>query len=381
MNAEFLDNRKSYKPRLSLFWVRLISFVALALSMASVLAVLAYSVYSVNKIVKIQSEIELDDFMEIVQKRIAAAGPILNVMSVIKYISMAMIAITSFSLLYGSKNLNKMLIKRSYMAFASYIFLVFIIQYPLDYLLRKIFVLLFSGVEQSAMLVDLSVSMGTVVCATWFANTNVFIDIFIMTVFYFFLFKEIKTEQKWKIVLFRCCAIIPIIYVGGCMFLKNQSIMDLSKIGSFIIPLFATKKIPIYIFYLLTCLFFKIYKIKKQSVPSPMFFSIILSCILLVVSFVELIFSFFPALTKFGLGQNYLIIVGAPLIMLFNYKKSTMTAKSNIILFSIAITMFVGLIVWAGFILYQTVLLLIPIVTILSPYISLFLDILLSESE
>lgn len=374
MEKDITIQRKIYKPPLSLFWVRLISFTVLAISFVSILVVIAYSVYSVNKIVKIDSDIELDKFIDIIQKRIKFAGPIINATSVIKYLSLALIAITSFALLYGSKSLNRLLLRRGILALASYIFLAFVIQYPLEIILNKIFTILYKDIDYSGDLVALSVTLGSVFCATSFANTNIFIDLFIMTLFYYFLFKDIKSEQKWKHVLFRSCAFIPVIYLGICMFLKNQSIMDLSKYVSFLLPLFATRKIPIYVFYLLTCLFFKLYQSKKQSEPSPLLFSIIISSILAFIAGMEFICSFFPVLKKFGLGENYLIIIGVPIIMLFNYKKSFMTRKTKVILYSITIIMFTGIAVWAGFVFYQIIVLLIPILYFVSPYISIFIE-------
>lgn len=381
MEVEVVNRKKKYKPPLNLFWIRLISFIVLVISLTSIIIVTNYFIYSINKIIKIDSDIELEIFINIFQKRIAIAGPILNAISVIKYLSLALIAITSFALLYGSKNLNKMLIIRALLALISYLFLVFIIKYPLDFVLRKIFSVMYNGIDNAEEIIDMSVAIGSVFCATSFANTNIFIDIFIMTLFYYFLFKEINTKRKWQYILFRLCAIIPFIYLGVCIFLKNQSIMDLSQYDTYLLPLFATRKVPIYAFYLLTCLFFKIYRHKKNNDPSPLLFSIIISSILAFVALIEFIFSFFPNLAEFGLGNNYLIVVGIPIILLFNYQKSSMTLKTKIILFSIVGIMFLVIGVFAGFVCYQMIMLLIPIINYIAPYLSMIIDGLFESSE
>lgn len=60
--------------------------------------------------------------------------------------------------------------------------------------------------------------------------------------------------------------------------------------------------------------------------------------------------------------------------MLFNYKKSIMTTKTKVILYSIAIIMFTGIAVWAGFVIYQMIVLMISIIYFVSPFISIFID-------
>ena len=98
-------------------------------------------------------------------------------------------------------------------------------------------------------------------------------------------------------------------------------------INEFISPLFLGSKIVIYLFFIITLFAIKIKSIKynvydEEGYISPGVFKKIASKIFSILGFLELIICMiFPRWTNTGIGDTYLLILCAPIITLYDYKK------------------------------------------------------------
>ena len=189
---------------------------------------------------------------------------------------------------------------------------------------------------------------------------NVFADLLALSSFHMFLnYTPTKYFQGHKIIVFRLCAMIPVLYAVASYTIKVNI-----NLGTFIAPFyvypFLCTKSP-FVFLIFVCIslwiknrekiflklgatredYQKFLKTKRNSFS----FSIILSLLIVVFAFIELIVGvilyfiyvigkdleiemFYYLINSYGLGQSITMIFTIPFILLYSY---TRAHKNNII--------------------------------------------------
>ena len=176
-------------------------------------------------------------------------------------------------------------------------------------------------------LVDSFTKKVIIFVGNFLATYNVFYDKFVLGFLYIFLFKTPYDITGYKKILFRMCSIFPLAIILTSLILRASMARDNLYINEFISPLFLGSKIVIYLFFIITLFAIKIKSIKynvydEEGYISPKVFKKIASKIFSILGFLELIICMiFPRWTNTGIGDTYLLILCAPIITLYDYKK------------------------------------------------------------
>ena len=170
------------------------------------------------------------------------------------------------------------------------------------------------------------------------ADFNVFGDLFILTLFNFFLNYELKnTCSKKKVVLFRLLCVVPILFA-----LASYIVTVLAKFSFFELPFevypFLTTKSPlIYLVFICMSLWIKNreriyvklgatqqeYNMFLRTNKNSLAFSIHVCLLFFIVALFDiLLVSFIPNSSNYNLGQTTGLLIAIPFILLFSYNKS-----------------------------------------------------------
>lgn len=166
-------------------------------------------------------------------------------------------------------------------------------------------------------------------------NYNIFIDLFLCTLFFFFTNYTPKNLGKKGLKVFRACAIIPVLYV-----IASVIVYGLFKTGSITLSVWS--------FALLTCrtpasyiVFFALslylqyrkynylqrggtdagYGIYFKTKACSLHFSIYCSIVLAIVSLVDFLLSFIPGAETWLIGSSYNMVFIIPFVMLLSYSR------------------------------------------------------------
>ena len=155
---------------------------------------------------------------------------------------------------------------------------------------------------------------------------NYFLDNLIIGSLYQFLFyKPINYSWK-KFIIFRSCSLIPIIFIIISIIIRALSMTIKLKWSMYIVEIFAGPKLTVYAFLVTICLLIKKYA-KKYNIFDENgeidvnIFAGLGGKIFTIFCIIELICGLcFTELSIIGLGNNYLMILGVPIMFIFNYK-------------------------------------------------------------
>ncbi len=181
------------------------------------------------------------------------------------------------------------------------------------------------------------------------ASFNIFVDLLIWTLFYFFLTYVPKKHFKGKkIHIFRSFIAFPILYELIAMFFKGVDGI-LFTVPTYIYPLISTKPFLLFLAFIFLCLFVKhremIFRKNGRTMAeysrflntntASLHFSIFTSAMFLAVSITDIIFFviirtvpglsesvFGQFLINIGLGQTASIFIVIPFVMLFSYNRT-----------------------------------------------------------
>ena len=126
---------------------------------------------------------------------------------------------------------------------------------------------------------------------------------------------------------YRFLSLIPIIYIIICLILRALNNKKTIELSIYATPFLVGSKFTIFGFYITTLLYIKIRKNEYKMFDEegnllPEVFATLSSKIFAIFGAIELFFGFFSSIfSKLGFGNNYLIIVCAPLLALYDYKR------------------------------------------------------------
>ena len=248
------------------------------------------------------------------------------------HLSVGFFCLKSFAhVLTEIKSIKKFLLVKLFQVALFYGFSILFIKYLIEqkvggFFHQKIDETKNSHKEEIHHLFYFLIDKASVIAANFLATFNTFLDELILGIMYIFLFVKPRLSKE-KLVYFRFLALIPILYILASLFIRaydNYTTFDLNIYVSLIL---LGPKVVIYLFFISTLLVIK-YKGRKYNVfdsegdISPQVFSDIGSKTFGLFGLIELMIGlFYPSLTPTGFGGKYLLVLCAPIMTLFDYKK------------------------------------------------------------
>lgn len=172
---------------------------------------------------------------------------------------------------------------------------------------------------------------------TQVGSVNVFLDLFLCSLFYFFTFYKPGRMKGGKLLIFRLCAAIPVEYV-----FLSFVLIGLCKVGNIKLPLpvmalLTYRRPAAFIIFLAMCVYLKFKEVndtdkglseethlrRMSTNRSSLRYSIFLCVVLLIISGCEYLSTMIPRASYWRLGSNYWMFLAIPLILLFSYSRDT----------------------------------------------------------
>ena len=156
---------------------------------------------------------------------------------------------------------------------------------------------------------------------------NTFLEKIVFGSLYIFLFYKPKCLEGKKLLYFRLLALIPIIYAILSLILRALHNVKKIVINVYVLPLLLSSKITIYMFFISTLSIIKYLSLKyeifdEENDIQPRVFTKIGSKIFGALGVLELIIGLFlPDWSDYGIGSNYLLVLCAPIMVLYDYKR------------------------------------------------------------
>ena len=168
-------------------------------------------------------------------------------------------------------------------------------------------------------------------------NYNIFVDLALFSLFYFFMFytpKNVNTKKKLRI--FRAMSALPVLFVIIAIILYICDMFGIFEIPVAILALLPCRSPTFYVIFILISLFAKIrekrflsfggteeeYNSYIKTRRNSLEISIVASIILVVVCLVDfLLVLIFPEVLLAGFGYNFYLVFIAPLILLLAYSR------------------------------------------------------------
>ena len=162
-----------------------------------------------------------------------------------------------------------------------------------------------------------------IIVADFLSTYNTFLEKLTLGSLYIFLFYE--TERKKG--FFRVMTLIPILYIIASLILRALHNTKRINISEFISPILLGPKITVYLFFIITLIIIKYKSLSINVFDSdnfiePKVFSFLGSKIFGFLGIIEFLIGLFcPSWSPVGIGGKYLLILCAPIIALYDYKK------------------------------------------------------------
>ena len=166
-----------------------------------------------------------------------------------------------------------------------------------------------------------------VIVANFLATFNTFIEKLMLGTLYITLLSEPKNFSGKKMLYFRLLSLIPILYmIISIIFraLQNGKVLEISE---YISPLLLGPKISVYCFFASTIAMIKYNSLAYnvydyEGYLDPKVFTKIGSKMFAIFGIIEMIIGLFaPSWTFVGIGSKYLMILCAPIMTLYDYRK------------------------------------------------------------
>ena len=197
---------------------------------------------------------------------------------------------------------------------------------------------------------------------------NIFIDLFLCTLFFYFTNatpKKIAGNHK-KMVAFRMCSLIPVIYVVVAMILSGLLQNGAIKMDVALVGLLTCRSPATYLMFFSISLFLSIlqrnyvkyggtiqgFQEYKKTKAHSITFSIACSIIILITCLLDFLFGLIPGSSSFGIGSSSLMFSIIPFIMLVSYTKEHKNKTIDLFLPVVSIIIIVFLVLDTLFTVY-----------------------------
>ena len=165
------------------------------------------------------------------------------------------------------------------------------------------------------------------VVSNFLSTYNTFLEKTVLGSLYLILFSKPKALEGKKMLFFRLLAIIPISFMIISVTLRALHNTEVIEINEYVLPLLLGPKITVYGFFISTLLTIK-YKslaynvFDEENDIDPRVFTKIGSKNFGIFGILELLIGlFFPSWSVVGIGGKYLLVLCAPIMTLYDYKR------------------------------------------------------------
>ncbi len=170
-------------------------------------------------------------------------------------------------------------------------------------------------------------------------NVNVFLDLFLCTVFWFFIAWQPKKLAGGKLLLFRCCAVFPMLYLAVGAFLSGMNRVDWIQLSLplWVVGLLPSRKIPGILLFLAMTLYIKYREAEEfrrggnadtfrsflQTNRNSLHFALFMCAILLLLSGADWLLGQIDTarLSSWGIGVSTTMYLAIPFVLLFSYNR------------------------------------------------------------
>lgn len=164
---------------------------------------------------------------------------------------------------------------------------------------------------------------------TAFGNINIFVDMFVCSLFFLFLYcNPFKLKNK-RLIVFRLGAIIPTAYIIISFVLTGLFNCAIIELTFHTAALFASRPVYAYVFYLGLLAYLMYTEPTRAHIKNLLDdgrprasrqFALLGVILVLIICLCESAFSTIPVLTYFGLGKGTKLYFIAPFVLFTNYK-------------------------------------------------------------
>jgi hypothetical protein len=181
--------------------------------------------------------------------------------------------------------------------------------------------------EKTYLIFEMLIDKLSNVVSNFLSTYNTFLEKTILGSMYIFLFNEPKALEGNKMLFFRLLATIPIAFIIVSLILRALHNTEVIELNEYVLPLLLGPKITVYGFFISTLLTIK-YKslaynvFDEENYIDPRVFTKIGSKNFGIFGIIELLIGLFcPSWSVVGIGGKYLLVLCAPIMTLYNYKK------------------------------------------------------------
>ena len=320
---------------LNSYWIELLGSISLVITIIIYELLILFGVawiYYAKEGIE-DKDINLDGILNIIIKEIGLKWFYFIRMG--SHLSVGFFCLTTFTtIMKNTKNIKKFYIISLIQIVLYYGFTLVILKALLDHLLKKFFRDTIERVikddkksqklyEFFNMLVDKLIMLVGKILSIF----NTFLEKIVFGSLYIFLFTKPKSLEGKKLLYFRLLSLIPIIYAIVSLILRALHNINKIVINIYVLPLLLSSKITIYIFFISTLSIIKYISLKyeifdEENDIQPRVFTKIGSRIFSALGILELIIGLFlPSWSDYGIGNHYLLILCAPIMTLYDYKR------------------------------------------------------------
>lgn len=192
------------------------------------------------------------------------------------------------------------------------------------------------------------------------SNLNVFIDMFLCSLIYFFGFytpKKIKTNTG--LTIFRLCAFIPIIFIAVTFVIYGLTKMGYLDTSIYTFSLLPSKGLVSYFIFITILVYLynreKIYKrLNPASLPYREYkttnryvinYSIVASIIFIIYAILDSVLGYIPNLSYFGIGDSWALMLAVPFLLIHDFTQKPIRRISVIFVGPIYAVTYLSLVV------------------------------------
>jgi len=181
--------------------------------------------------------------------------------------------------------------------------------------------------EKTYIIFEMLIDKFCNVVSNFLSTYNTFLEKTVLGSMYIFLFNEPNGLEGKKMLFFRLLAIIPITFIIVSLILRALHNTELIELNGYVLPLLLGPKITVYGFFISTLLTIK-YKslaynvFDEENYIDSKVFTKIGSKNFGIFGIIELLTGLFcPSWSIIGIGGKYLLVLCAPIMTLYDYKR------------------------------------------------------------
>ena len=375
---------------LNVYWLELLGIINLVSSLIVYESIGIIFLYLI--ILIFQGEFEISDITNAISVVINNIGlKWLMFIIINQHLSIGFFCLTTFSYVFREiVNIKKFYIFNFIKFAIYYVFCIVILKIIIrdkigELLITKIQETNIMKKEKTLEIINPLIDKAVAFTAGFLSSYNIFLEKLILGSIYLFLFYEPKIVSKGKILVFRMLSIIPILFMIISLILRALENTNVIKLNEYISSLLLGPKISIYGFFITTIVEIKYKSLEYDVFDSdnyiePRVFTKIGSKNFGIFGIIELLIGFFfPNMNNIGIGKNYLMVLCAPIVAIYDYKRSSKRPfpcckKGNFSLFFKIIVYALGFLIVITLGIFLLILLIGFIKRYISPLIEFIID-------